>query len=65
MVFVIYALAFMLMFGVEKLLVPHLGNFGTKTLSPLLWGFNFLIGTIVAALVKLCYNALRKKNIMN
>lgn len=64
LVFVIYALAFMLMFGVEKLLVPHLGNFGTKTLSPLLWGFNFLIGTVMAALSKLVLNFLKKKKIM-
>lgn len=59
-----YAITFFILFFVEEAIVPLLGNFGTKTLSPLLWGFNFLIGTIVAALVKLCYNALRKKNIM-
>lgn len=59
-----YALTFFLLYFIEKLIVPHLGNFGTNTLSPLLWGFNFLVGTIVATLVKLTYNLLRKKNIM-
>ena len=59
-----YAITFFILYFVENLIVPHLGNFGVKTLSPLLWGFNFLIGTVVAAIVKICYNALRKKNIM-
>lgn len=64
LVFVVYALAFLLMFAIERLLVPHLGNFGTKTLSPLVWGFNFLIGTVVAAVSKAIINFLRKKKVM-
>lgn len=59
-----YAITFFILYLVETLLVPVLGKFGTNTLSPLIWGFNFLIGTIVAAVVKVCYNGLRKKNIM-
>ena len=64
LVFVVYAIAFMLMFGIEKLIIPHLGTFGTKTVSPLIWGFNFLIGTLVASVSKAIINLLRKKGIM-
>lgn len=66
LVFVVYAFAFMLMFGIETLLIKpgYLGEFGTKTVSPLIWGFNFLIGTIMAALSKGCINLLKKKKIM-
>lgn len=64
LVFVVYAFSFMFMFGIERLLVPHLGDFGTKTLSPLLWGFNFLIGTVMAALSKGGINLLKKWKIM-
>ena len=45
------------MFGVEKL---DLGNFGTKTLKPMVWGFNFLWGTLLGVLVKMIINRLRK-----
>ena len=52
------------MFGIEKLIVPLLGNFGTNTVSPLIWGFNFLIGTVMAAVSKAVINGLKKKKVM-
>ena len=64
LVFVVYALAFLAMFGIEKLIVPLLGNFGTNTVSPLIWGFNFLIGTVMAAVSKAVINGLKKKKVM-
>lgn len=64
LVFVVYAFTFIFMLTIERLLVPHLGDFGKNTLSPLLWGFNFLIGTVIAALSKGVINILKKKKIM-
>ena len=48
--------------GVEQL---DLGNFGTKTLKPMVWGFNFLWGTLLGVLVKVIINRLRKTHLMN
>ena len=41
-----------------------MGNFGENTLKPLIWGFNFLFGTLFALLVKKIIQLLRKRNIM-
>ena len=43
----------------------YLGNFGVKTVKPLLWGFNFLFGSVVAIIVKIVVKKLREKKIMN
>jgi len=60
-----YMLTFLLMFGVTALIdTGALGNFGYKTLKPLIWGFNFLFGTVFALLVKKTMSFLRKKNVM-
>ena len=61
LVLMVYFLVFLLMFGVEKL---DLGNFGTKTLKPMVWGFNFLWGTLLGVLVKMVINRLRKHHWM-
>ena len=58
----VYAMVFLLMYGVEQL---DLGNFGTKTLKPMVWGFNFLWGTLLGVLVKVIINRLRKTHLMN
>lgn len=57
----IYFLTFLFMFGVTKL---PLGDFGKDTLNPLIWGFNFLIGSIFALVLKNVFKRLRKSNIM-
>ena len=41
-----------------------LGNFGVKTLKPLVWGFNFLWGTLLGVLVRWIIGRLRKSNLM-
>ncbi len=38
-----------------------MGEFGEKTLKPMLWGFNFLIGTLLGLFVKWCMNFCKKK----
>ena len=61
LVLLVYALVFLLMYGVQHL---DLGNFGTNTLKPLVWGFNFLWGTLIGVLVRLIIGRLRKRNLM-
>ncbi len=60
-----YLLTYLLMWGITLLIdTGALGNFGTNTLKPLIWGFNFLFGTLFALLVKKIISLLRKKNVM-
>jgi len=42
----------------------RLGEFGIKTVRPLIWGFNFIFGTLFAMLVKLIVKHLRKSQLM-
>ena len=41
-----------------------LGDFGTKTLKPMLWGFNFLIGTLFGILFKWILGRFKKVKIL-
>lgn len=60
-----YLLTFLLMWGVNAIIETDvLGNFGYNTLQPLIWGFNFLFGTLFALLVKTMVKLLRKTNVM-
>ncbi|MCQ2300252.1 MAG: hypothetical protein MJZ81_09040 [Bacteroidales bacterium] len=61
LVLFVYCLVFLFMWGIEQ---ADLGNFGTKTLKPLFWGFNFLWGTLFGVLVKNVLNLFKKKKIM-
>ncbi len=61
LVLLVYAMVFLLMYGVQQL---DLGNFGVKTLKPLVWGFNFLWGTLLGVLVRWLIGRLRKRNLM-
>ena len=42
----------------------ELGKFGTNTLKPMLWGFNFLIGTLFGILFKNILNRFKKSRII-
>lgn len=42
-----------------------LGSFGEKTLMPLMWGFNFLLGTLFGILVKWIMNGFKKAKIVH
>lgn len=61
LVLLVYCLVFLLMYGIEQL---DMGNFGTKTLKPLIWGFNFLWGTLFGVLVKWIIQKCRKYEFM-
>lgn len=60
-----YLLTFLVMFGLTAVIdTGILGKFGENTLKPLIWGFNFLFGTLFALLVKQMMFLLRRKNIV-
>lgn len=61
LVLLVYFFVFLLMYGVQQL---DLGNFGVKTLKPMVWGFNFLWGTLLGVLVKVIINKLRKQRVI-
>ena len=62
LVLLVYGVVFLMMYGIENL---DLGNFGTKTLKPLVWGFNFLWGTLFGVLLKWIIGRLRKHQVMS
>ena len=43
----------------------ELGNFGTNTLKPMLWGFNFLIGTLFGILFKNLLKVFKRTKLMS
>ncbi len=60
-------LTYMLTFGAMYLLsigCDALGGFFVNTVKPLIWGFNFLFGSIMSMLVKTIIRVLKKKGIM-
>ena len=62
LVFSLYLLVYLLMYGISLI---DLGNFGVKTLQPLIWGFNFLWGVIFATLAKKIIQFFKSKNIIH
>jgi len=53
LVFLAYTGAYLLMKGLDAIIATGvLGNFGFNTLRPLVWGFNFLIATICALVLR-------------
>ncbi len=65
LIFLGYGLTYLLMFGVQAIIdTGILGEFGVKTVLPLVFGFNFLFGAIFAALMKIAINYLHKKRFM-
>lgn len=61
LILLVYFLTFLFMYGIEKL---PLGKFGTNTLKPLIWGFNFLIGSLIGVLLNQILKVLKKFNLM-
>ncbi len=65
LVFLTYAAAYVSMWALYKFVLSPLGGFAMNTVNPLVWGFNFLIGTAWAILLKNIGNALRRKGVMH
>ena len=59
-----YMAAYGLMY-VVSLGLDSLGGFFANTIKPLIWGFNFLIGTVMAILLKAVLNRLTKRGIVH
>ena len=59
-----YIITYLIILGLSTLATTYLGNFGEKTIKPLLWGFNFLFGSIVAIVSKIIIKDLKNKKIM-
>lgn len=61
LVLFVYGLVFLFMNAVQH---AELGDFGTNTLKPLFWGFNFLWGTLFGVFTKSVLNGFKKAKIM-
>lgn len=65
LVFIAYILAYLFMRGVNGIIETGvMGDFGYNTVRPLIWGFNFLFGTIFALILKGVLSALKKRGII-
>lgn len=63
LVMVVYLLTYLVLKGLTQLV----GNFTpglSGTLEPLLWGFNFIFGSLMAILLRVIFSNLRKSKIM-
>lgn len=65
LVFLTYAITYLSMWALYKFVFLSKGGFLMNTVNPLVWGFNFLIGTAWAILFKGLGDKLRKKNIIH
>ena len=63
LIILVYVFTYMVIKFVTNLLGTHLPGVAA-TISPLLWGFNFIIGSIMAILLKAIIKWLQKTNIM-
>ncbi|MGD9605769.1 MAG: sodium/glutamate symporter, partial [Bacilli bacterium] len=61
LIILVYFLTFLVTMGFVKM---DAGNFFEKTVKPMIVGFNFLIGTFFAILVKKAFDAFKKTNLM-
>jgi ESS family glutamate:Na+ symporter len=65
LVFISYIAAYLFMRGIESVIeTGAMGDFGYNTVRPLVWGFNFLIGTIFALILKAALRGLKKKGVI-
>ena len=58
-----YLVTYLVLWGLTKLLTP-LGSFG-ETVSDMLWGFNFIVGTVVALAARGFIDKLRVKRVIH
>ncbi len=65
LVFIAYIAAYAFMYGINAIIdTGILGNFGVNTVQPLIWGFNFLFGTVFAILLKTILRGFKKANVI-
>lgn len=63
LVLLAYLCTYLLTWGLTSL-IASLSAGAARTISPLLWGFNFIIGSMLAMLIKGVLNFLRKSRVM-
>ncbi len=59
----VYLLTYLVSRGIDSLVAAVAPGL-TATVSPLLWGFNFIVGSALAMLVRACMGLLRRANVM-
>ena len=66
LVMLVFVTTFGFMYGIDQIFLESgmLGAFGVNTLRPLIWGFNFIIGTLFALLYKQIFNRLKEVKLM-
>jgi ESS family glutamate:Na+ symporter len=66
LVMLVFVTTFGFMYGIDQIFLESgmLGTFGINTLRPLIWGFNFIIGTLFALLYKQIFNRLKEVKLM-
>ena len=60
----VYIIVYLVILGTSTLAVNYLGNFGKNTIKPLLWGFNFLFGSVFGMLIRKIFNSCNKRGYM-
>ena len=65
LVFLTYFIAYVSMWALYRFVLEPLGGFFMSTVNPLVWGFNFLVGTAWAVLFRGIGDRLRKKGFMH
>lgn len=65
LVFMTYGVSYASMWALYKYVLLPVGGFAMTTVNPLIWGFNFLVGTVWAILFKNIGNKLRRKKIIH
>ena len=63
LVFGVYLLSYLTIRGISAL-TGNLSEGISNTISTLLWGFNFIIGSMIALLIRMVFKALQKKKII-
>ncbi len=65
LVFLGYFITYLIMQGFYKIFLLSGNSFLLNTVNPLVWGFSFLIGTVIAVLMKNTLKKLHEKKIIN
>ena len=65
LVLIVYFATYGFMKGIDYLILQGVfGDFGTDSMRPLIWGFNFIWATIMALIFKRIFAKLRQMNVM-
>ena len=63
-ILLVYIIVYLVILGTSTLAVIYFGNFGKNTIKPLLWGFNFLFGSVFGMLIRKIFNSCYKRDYM-